>query len=77
MNTDRRSVRLRLRSMAPSVSISYIKSFQLPEDEELVLIQHECRGRSLDSIAIAMSVSVETVKRRRQAALAKISMTQR
>lgn len=76
MDNRRKDVRLQLSSQAPSVSVPFIQSFQLPEDEEQVLILHECRGRSLEQIAMAMSVSVETVKRRRRAALAKIARTQ-
>lgn len=73
MDAASRAVRSMLRSMAPVQSIPYIQSFQLPEDEELVLIQCECRRRSVQEVALTHSMSVETVKRRRRSALRKIS----
>ena len=76
MDASTRAVRSMLRSMAPVRSIPYIQSFQLPQ-EELVLIQCECRRRSVQEVALEHSMSVETVKRRRRSALRKISaMTQ-
>ena len=76
MDKASRAVRARLQSMAPVASVPYIKSFQLPEEEELVLILRECRGYSLQQIAMAHNMSVETVKRRRKSALRKIVNTQ-
>lgn len=77
MDASTRAVRSMLRSMAPVRSIPYIQSFQLPQEEELVLIQCECRRRSVQEVALEHSMSVETVKRRRRSALRKISsMTQ-
>lgn len=73
MDAASRAARAMLRSMAPVQSIPYIKSFQLPQDEELVLIQCECRKRSVQQVALDNSMSVETVKRRRRSALHKIS----
>lgn len=72
MDEASRSVRAMLRSMAPAVSIPYIQSFQLPEDEERVLIECDARRRSVQQVAQAMSLSPETVKRRRRQALKKI-----
>jgi len=73
---DRRSMetRRRLREMAPAKSIPYIQSFQLPPEEELVLIEKEARGKSVLQIALACNMSVESVKRRRKAALRKLSI---
>lgn len=72
---DRRSmeVRRKLREMAPVRSIPYIQSFQLPPEEELVLIEKEARGKSVLQIALANNMSVESVKRRRRAALQKLA----
>lgn len=72
---DRRSmeVRRRLRDMAPATSIPYIQSFQLPAEEELVLIEADARRKSVQQIAMEANMSVESVKRRRKAALRKLS----
>lgn len=73
MDQRSRTVRAKLRGMAPAASIPYIQSFQLPEDEELVLIECDARGRSVQQVAQAMRLSPETVWRRRRSALRKIS----
>lgn len=73
MDQNSRAVRKRLRGMAPAVSIPYIKSFQLPEEEERVLIECDARGRSVTQVAQTMRLSPETVSRRRRRALRKIS----
>lgn len=66
------SIRSMLRGMAPSVAIPYIRSFQLPEDEELVLIECDARRKSVEQVAQAMNLSAETVGRRRRSALKKL-----
>lgn len=71
-----KDVRAKLRSMAPVQAIPYIRSFQLPADEELVLIERECRNKSIQQIAQEQCLSEETVKRRRRAAFAKICRAQ-
>ena len=75
LNDRLKAVRSQLRSMAPAVSIPYIQSFQLPEEEELALIEGDARGRSVPQGAMALHVSYETGKRRRRSALLKISRT--
>lgn len=72
MDQSSRAVRAMLRSMAPAVSIPYIQSFRLPEDEERVLIECDARRRSVQQVARDMSLSPETVKRRRRHALKKM-----
>lgn len=62
MDASTRAVRAMLRGMAPVRSIPYIQSFQLPPEEELVLIQCECRRRSVQEVALEHSMSVETDK---------------
>ena len=73
MDDRSHAVRAMLRAMAPAASIPYIRSFQLPEEEELVLIECDARGKSVQQVAQAMSLSPETVWRRRRAGLLKIS----
>lgn len=75
MDDRTHAVRAMLRSMCPSASIPYIKQFQLPEEEELVLIECDARRKSVQQVAMAMSLSPETVWRRRRAALLKIAGT--
>lgn len=72
MDQRSRAVRARLRGMAPAASIPYIQSFQLPEEEEQVLIECDARGRSVQQVAQAMRLSPETIWRRRQRALRKL-----
>ena len=67
------AVRTLRRSMCPAASIPYIRSFQLPEEEELVLIECDARGKSVQQVAQSMNLSPETVWRRRRAALLKLS----
>lgn len=62
-----------LRSMAPSRSIPYIRSFQLPEEEELVLVECDAKGKSVQQVAMEINLSAETVWRRRRSAFRKIS----
>lgn len=75
MSMDDRTLAVRqmLRSMCPAASIPYIQGFQLPEEEELVLIECDARGKSVQQVAQAMNLSPETVWRRRRAGLIKIS----
>lgn len=69
------AVRQMLRSMCPAASIPYIRSFQLPEEEELVLIEVDARRKSVQQVAQALNLSPETIWRRRRSALLKISRT--
>lgn len=59
--------------MAPKRAISYIKAFELPEEEEACLIERDVRKRSYIQISEAMNMSPETVKKRRHNAFAKIA----
>ncbi len=67
-----KATRAELQDMAPVQAIPYIRSFQLSPEEELVLIERECRGKSAQQIAMEYCLSVETVKRRRRSAVRKI-----
>ena len=73
VNAERKEVRRKLQHMAPSVAIPYIKSFELPEEEEVVVIRHNCRRESLQQIAFQLNLSVDAVKERHARALEKIS----
>ena len=73
MDDRTHAVRAMLRGMCPSASIPYIQSFQLPEEEERVLIECDARRKSVQQVAQAMNLSPETVWRRRRAALMKIA----
>lgn len=75
MDDRTQAVRHMLRSMCPSASIPFIQKFQLPEEEELVLIECDARGKSVQQVAQSMNLSPETVWRRRRAALLKIAGT--
>lgn len=73
MDQRSRIVRAQLRGMAPAASIPYIQSFQLPEDEERVLIECDARRRSVQQVAQDLCLSQETVWRRHRSALKKLS----
>ena len=73
MNEKTFAVRAMLCRMAPVKSIPIIQSFPLPAEEEMVLIEKEARGKSIQQIAMEHNMSVETVKRRRRSALEKIA----
>lgn len=73
MDSRTKAVRSQLRSMAPSRSIPYIQGFQLQDEESLVLIECDAKGRSVQQVAMAQNLSPETVWRRRKSALQKIA----
>jgi len=72
MDENSMRVRQKLRGMAPAKSIPYIQSFQLPEEEELVLIEIDAKRKSVQQVALATNMSVESIKRRRRSALRKL-----
>lgn len=72
MNQQAKEMRKRLSGMAPAQADALIRSFGLPEEEAEALVCREIRGKSLQQIAELQNVSVDTVKRRRRAALAKM-----
>lgn len=73
MDNLSKAMRKSLREMAPVLAIPYIRSFQLTEEEERILILCECKRKSLQQVALLTSLSVETVKRRRRSALRKMT----
>ena len=73
MNRQHKQIRALISSMAPLRAISYIQAFQLPEEEEVCLIEMDVRKRSYIQIANALNMSPETVKKRRRSAFSKIA----
>lgn len=73
MNSQHRAIRALLSSMGPRRAESYIKAFDLYEDEALYIIEREVFQKSVQQIAAAHNVSEETVKRRRKSGFQKIS----
>lgn len=72
MDPETRTIRAMLCAMCPKRAVEYIKAFELPPEEEMVLIEREVRKRSVQQIAEAHQMSPETVKHRRQAAFHKM-----
>lgn len=72
---DKRTKQVRdiLRSMAPVDALEWLKHFQLPREQEISIIEHECRDRSLQQIAEDLSVTADTVKTYRARALLRIA----
>lgn len=62
-----------LRRMAPRRAVDYIQSFQLPEDEELFVVECDVRGLSYIQAANKHHTTPEVIKRHRQKAYAKIA----
>lgn len=73
MNSQHRKIRTLLQSMSPKRAISYIKSFELPPEEELFLIECDVRCLSYTQAAKKHNFTPEVIKRRRQKAYSKIS----
>lgn len=73
MNSQHRAIRALLQSMSPKRAIAYIQSFELPEEEELFLIECDVRGLSYTQASDKHHVTPEVIKRRRQKAYSKIS----
>lgn len=72
MNSRHRAVRALLQSMAPKRAVDFIRSFELPEEEETFLIECDVRRKSYTQAAQDHATTPETIKRRRQRAYSKI-----
>ena len=59
--------------MGPRRAESYIRAFDLQDDEAQYIIEREARRRSIQEIADDHNVSPETVKRRRKSGFSKIA----
>ena len=59
--------------MAPKRAIDYIKSFELPFEEELFLMECDVRKKSYAQVSFEYHTSPEVIKRRRKSAYHKIA----
>lgn len=72
MNSQHRTIRALLSSMSPRRAVEHIKSFQLREEEEAVLIECDVRGLSYIQAAEKLHLSPEVIKSRKRRAYSKI-----
>ena len=72
MNERTQAVRTALKSYSRKDAVALVKSFDLEPLEETCIIGH-VMGKSCVEIALDNHISVETVKRRRNAALIRIA----
>lgn len=75
MNSQHRTIRALLTSMAPNRAIDYIKSFNLPEEEEHFLIQCDVKRKSYAELVTdnTRPCSPEVIKDRKNKAYAHIA----
>ncbi|MDE6879977.1 MAG: hypothetical protein K2P20_01315 [Oscillospiraceae bacterium] len=73
MNSQHRAVRALLQSMSPRRAEAYIRSFRLPQEEELFVLECDVRGKTYVQAARDNAVTPEAIKRRRQRAYRKIA----
>lgn len=73
MNSENRAIRALLYSMGPRRAESFIRAFDLRDDEANYIIDQEVKRLSIQEIADAYNVSQETVKRYRKTGFQKIS----
>jgi len=73
LNDRHRAIRALLQSMGPQRAESYIRAFDLREEEADYLVEREVRRKSIEEIAQSHNVSPETVKRRRKSGFKKIA----
>lgn len=73
MNSQNRAIRALLSTMGPRRAESYIRAFDLQEDEAQYIVEREAMRKSIQQIADFHNVSQETVKRRRKSGFQKIA----
>lgn len=73
MNSQHRVIRTLLHEMGPRRAESYIRAFDLRDDEAQYIIEREVLQKSIQQIAAKHNVSQETVKRRRKSGFRKIA----
>lgn len=73
MNAQNRAIRALLTTMAPNRAISFVKAFNLPEDEENMILDRDVRGLSYTQIARERNVSPEFIKNARRRAFSKMN----
>lgn len=75
MNAQHKAIRALLTTMAPKRAIEYIKSFELPEEEEYCLIECDVRRRGYSQLITDENrpLSPEVIKKRRNSAYSHIA----
>lgn len=73
MNSQHRAIRAILQSMSPRRAEAYVRSFHLPEEEELFLLECDVHGKSYVQAARDNAATPEVIKRRRRRAYGKIA----
>lgn len=73
MNAQYKSIRALLTSMSPHRAEKYIKSFDLPAEEELYLLECDVRRKSYVKAAEDNHTTPEVIKRRKMSAYAHIA----
>lgn len=73
MNSEHKALRAMLSGMAPKRAEAYIRSFELPSDEEYCILQIDVRRQSYTQVSGQMNVSPEYIKKCRRRAYAKIA----
>lgn len=73
MNSQHRTIRALLQTMSPRRAEEYVRSFRLPVEEELFLLECDIRGKSYIQAARDNSTTPEVIKRRRRRAYSKIA----
>lgn len=73
MDDRHQAIRAVLSAMGPRRAESYVRAFDLQEDEAQYIIEREALRMSVQQIAAAHNVSQETVKRRRRSGFQKIA----
>lgn len=73
MNTQHKAIRALLTTMAPKRAAEYIKSFDLPDEEALFLLECDVRRKTYIKAADDNHTTPEVVKRRKMSAYAHIA----
>ena len=73
MNSQHKEIRAVIMSMAPKRAIEYIESFDLPEEEQLFLVECDVRRKSHVKAAGDNHTSPEVIKRRKNSAYSHIA----
>lgn len=73
MDSRCQAIRALLSNMGPRRAESYIRAFDLQDDEAQYIVEREAMRKSIQQIAVEHNVSQETVKRRRRSGFQKIA----
>lgn len=75
MDSQHKAIRALLTTMAPNRAIGYIKSFNLPEEEEYCLIECDVKRKSYSQLVTDNDkpFSPEVIKKRKNSAYAHIA----